>query len=106
MAIPLPDKDSTLFLSKSQSYSIKFKNYLKKSGKYSLDVKFWTKCDFYDQQYYLMKQRNKIRENNKYKIIENHVEYYNNKLFDFNVNHPFDIKAIFRMNQMKEEYLY
>ena len=104
MAIPLPDKDSTLFLSKSQSYSIKFKNYLKKSGKYSLDVKFWTKCDFYDQQYYITSQRNRIKYSDKYKIIDNHVEYYNNIIFNFSVNDPFEIKPIFKVNQMKEEF--
>ena len=104
LGILFPDKENSLLLLQNQSYSIKIKNHLKKSGKYGILVKFGTRCGFYDQQYYLMKQRNKIRENNKYKIIENHVEYYNNKLFDFNVNDPFDIKAIFRMNQMKEEY--
>ena len=104
MAIPLPDKDSTLFLSKSQSYSIKFKNYLKKSGKYSLDVKFWTKCDFYDQQYYITSQRIRIKYSDKYKIIGNHVEYYNNIIFNFSVNEPFEIKPIFKVNQMKEEF--
>ena len=104
MAIPLPDKDSTLFLSKSQSYLIKFKNYLKKSGKYSLDVKFWTKCYFYDQQYYITSQRNRIKYSDKYKIIGNHVEYYNNIIFNFSVNDPFEIKPIFKVNQMKEEF--
>ena len=104
MAIPLPDKDSTLFLSKSQSYLIKFKNYLKKSGKYSLDVKFWTKCDFYDQQYYITSQRNRIKYSDKYKIIGNHVEYYNNIIFNFSVHDPFEIKPIFKVNQMKEEF--
>ena len=104
LGILFPDKENSLLLLQNQSYSIKIKNHLKKSGKYGILVKFGTRCGFYDQQYYLMKQRNKIRENNNYKIIDNHVEYYNNKLFDFNVNDPFDIKAIFRMNQMKEEY--
>ena len=104
LGILFPDKENSLLLLQNQSYSIKIKIHLKKSGKYGILVKFGTRCGFYDQQYYLMKQRNKIRENNNYKIIDNHVEYYNNKLFDFNVNDPFDIKAIFRMNQMKEEY--
>ena len=39
-----------------------------------------------------------------YYSLEEPKPSYNNKLFDFNVNDPFDIKAIFRMNQMKEEY--
>ena len=104
MTIPLPDKDNTLFLAKSQSYPIKFKNYLKKSGKYSLDVKYWTKCEFYDQQYYIASQRIRIKESDKYKIIENHVEYYNNIIFNFSVNEPFEIKPVFKVNQMKEEF--
>jgi len=104
MSITLPEKDNTLFLSHNQSYSMKIKNYLKKKGKYSFDVKFWTKCWFYDQQYYSLKQRVKIKESSKYKIFDNHVEYFNNKIFNFNVNEPFDIKTIFKMNQMKEEY--
>lgn len=104
LSITLPEKDNTLFLSQNQSYSMKIKNYLKKKGKYSFDVKFWTKSWFYDQQYYALKQKVRIKESNKYKIIDNHVEYYNNKIFNFNVNEPFDIKTIFKMNQMKEEY--
>ena len=104
LTISLPDKDNTLFLSPNQSYSIKVKNYLKKKGKYSFDVKFWTKSFFYDQQYNMLRQKAKIRENKKYKIIDNHVEYYNNKIFSFNVSEPFEIKTKFKMNQMKEEY--
>jgi hypothetical protein len=104
LSITLPEKDNTLFLSQNQSYSMKIKNYLKKKGKYSFDVKFWTKSWFYDQQYYALKQKVRIKESNKYKIIDNHVEYYNNKIFNFNVNEPFDIKTIFKMNQLKEEY--
>ena len=91
LTISLPDKDNTLFLSPNQSYSIKVKNYLKKKGKYSFDVKFWTKSFFYDQQYNMLRQKAKIRENKKYKIIDNHVEYYNNKIFSFNVSEPFEI---------------
>ena len=102
--IPLPDKDSTLFLAKKQSYSIKFKNYLKKSGKYSLDIKFWTKSGFYDQEYYIKRQKVQILGSDKYRIIENHVEYYNNTKFNFNVTEPFEIKPVFKMNQLKEEY--
>ena len=100
----LPDKDNTLLLSQKKSYSIKIKNYLKKKGKYSFDIKFRTRSLFYDQQYYLLKQKAKIKESNKYKIIDNHVEYYNNKIFNFNVSEPFEIKAKFKMNQIKEEY--
>ena len=100
----LPDKDNTLFLSHNKSYSIKIKNYLKKKGKYSFDIKFRTKSLFYDQQYYLLKQRAKIKESNKYKIIDNHVEYFNNKIFNFFVSEPFEIKTKFNMNQIKEEY--
>ena len=104
LSIPLPDRDNTLFLSKNKSYSIKIKNNLKKQGKYSFEVKFWTKCAFYDQQYYSLKQRARIKESNKYKIIDNHVEYYNNKIFSFSVNDPFDIKTKFGMSRIKEEY--
>ena len=104
LSIPLPDRDNTLFLSKNKSYSIKIKNNLKKQGKYSFEVKFWTKCAFYDQQYYSLKQRARIKESNKYKIIDNHVEYYNNKIFSFSVNVPFDIKTKFGMSRIKEEY--
>ena len=104
LSIPLPDRDNTLFLSKNKSYSIKIKNNLKKQGKYSFEVKFWTKCAFYDQQYYSLKQRARIKESNKYKIIDNHVEYYNNKIFSFSVNDPFDIKTKFGMSRVKEEY--
>ena len=104
LSIPLPDRDNTLFLSKNKSYSIKIKNNLKKQGKYSFEVKFWTKCAFYDQQYYSLKQRARVKESNKYKIIDNHVEYYNNKIFSFNVNDPFDIKTKFKMNKVKEGY--
>ena len=46
----------------------------------------------------------KIKESKKYKIEDYHVEYYNNKIFNFNVNDPFVIKPKFMMNQMKEEY--
>jgi hypothetical protein len=67
-------------------------------------VKFWTKCDFYDQQYYITSQRNRIKYSDKYKIIDNHVEYYNNIIFNFSVNDPFEIKPIFKVNQMKEEF--
>ena len=102
--ISLPDKDNTLFLSRNQSYSLKIKNFLKKKGKYSYEVKFWTKSFFYDQQYNIMKQKVKIKESKKYKIEDYHVEYYNNKIFNFNVNDPFVIKPKFLMNQMKEEY--
>ena len=104
LSIPLPDRDNTLFLSKNKSYSIKIKNNLKKQGKYSFEVKFWTKCAFYDQQYYSLKQRARVKESNKYKIIDNHVEYYNNKIFSFSVNDPFDIKTKFGMSRIKEEY--
>ena len=104
LSIPLPDRDNTLFLSKNKSYSIKIKNNLKKQGKYSFEVKFWTKCAFYDQQYYSLKQRARVKESNKYKIIDNHVEYYNNKIFSFSVNDPFDIKTKFGMSRVKEEY--
>ena len=104
LSIPLPDRDNTLFLSKNKSYSIKIKNNLKKQGKYSFEVKFWTKCTFYDQQYYSLKQRARVKESNKYKIIDNHVEYYNNKIFSFSVNDPFDIKTKFGMSRIKEEY--
>ena len=102
--ISLPDKDNTLFLSRNQSYSLKIKNFLKKKGKYSYEVKFWTKSFFYDQQYNIMKQKVKIKESKKYKIEDYHVEYYNNKIFNFHVNDPFVIKPKFMMNQMKEEY--
>ena len=104
LSIPLPDRDNTLFLSKNKSYSIKIKNNLKKQGKYSFEVKFWTKCAFYDQQYYSLKQRARVKESNKYKIIDNHVEYYNNKIFSFSVNVPFDIKTKFGMSRVKEEF--
>ena len=104
LSIPLPDRDNTLFLSKNKSYSIKIKNNLKKQGKYSFEVKFWTKCAFYDQQYYSLKQRARVKESNKYKIIDNHVEYYNNKIFSFSVNDPFDIKTKFGMSRVKEEF--
>ena len=104
LTIPLPDNDNTLSLSQNKSYSIKIKNHLKKKGKYAFDVKFVTKSGFYDQQYYSLKQRYRIKESNKYKIIDNHVEYYNNKIFSFNVNDPFDIKTKFKMNKVKEGY--
>ena len=59
---------------------------------------------FYDQQYYSLKQRARVKESNKYKIIDNHVEYYNNKIFSFSVNDPFDIKTKFGMSRVKEEF--
>jgi len=102
--ISLPDKDNTLFLSRNQSYSLKIKKNLKEKGKYGFDIKFWTKSFFYDQQYYNLKQRGKIKESSKYKIIDSHVEYYNNKIFNFSVSDPFDIKTKFKMNQLKDEY--
>ena len=102
--ISLPDKDNTLFLSRNQSYSLKIKKNLKEKGKYGFDIKFWTKSFFYDQQYYNLKQRGKIKESTKYKIIDSHVEYYNNKIFNFSVSDPFDIKTKFKMNQLKDEY--
>ena len=100
----LPDKDNTLYLSSNKSYSIKIRNIFKEEGKYSFEIKFNAKSAFYDQQYYLMKQKSKIKESNRYKIIDNHVEYLIDKKFSFNVNAPFDVKTKFIINQTKEEY--
>jgi hypothetical protein len=100
----LPDKDNTLYLLSNKSYSIKIRNIFKEEGKYSFEIKFNAKSAFYDQQYYLMKQKSKIKESNRYKIIDNHVEYLIDKKFSFNVNAPFDVKTKFIMNQTKEEY--
>ena len=106
LKINLPGKDNTLILSSNKSYSIKIKNSFKKEGKYSFEIKFIKKGNYYDQQYSLMKQKfHKIKEsNNFYKINENHVEYFINKIFTFNVNDPFDINVKFNMNQLKEEF--
>ncbi len=100
----LPDKDNTLYLLSNKSYSIKIRNIFKEEGKYSFEIKFNAKSAFYDQQYYLMKQKSKIKESNRYKIIDNHVEYLIDKIFSFNVNVPFDVKTKFIINQTKEEY--
>ena len=100
----LPDKDNTLYLLSNKSYSIKIRNIFKEEGKYSFEIKFNAKSAFYDQQYYLVKQKSKIKESNRYKIIDNHVEYLIDKIFSFNVNVPFDVKTKFIINQTKEEY--
>ena len=88
MKITLPNKDNTLYLSSNKSYSIKIKNSFKKEGKYSFSIKFIKKSNYYDQQYYLIKQRVKIRDSNKrvkrnnfYNTISNvyYVTTYNNR---------------------------
>ena len=106
LPITLPGQNNSLLILPSQSFSIKIQNYLKYSGKYTINVNFRTKCPFYTQYYYSHKLKTKLKNNNKDYIInkDNKIEYIISKVFSFIVNYPFAIKAVFRMNQIKEEY--
>ena len=106
LSIKLPGPDDSLLFLPNQSYSIKIQNYLKYAGKYTINVKFRTKCPFYTQQNYALKVKSKLKDNHKDYILNenNQIEYNNNKIFSFVVNYPFVIKEVFRMNQIKEEY--
>jgi hypothetical protein len=103
LPINLPGPDNSLLFLPNQSFSIKIQNYLKYSGKYTINVNFRTKCPIYTQQFYTLKQRLKLKE--KYIVNkDNQIEFMLNKIFSFLVSYPFNIKSSFRMNQMKEEY--
>lgn len=104
--ISLPDPNNSLFLSPKQSYSIKIRNFLPLSGKYTISIFFSVKSDYYNQLYNSLKLKSKIRENTKEYIInkENEIEIFQSKVFSFYAYCPFEIKEIFRLNQMKEEY--
>ena len=106
LSIHLPDSNNSLFLSPNQSYYIKIQNYIKYSGKYTINVSFRVKSLFYTQQYNLLKQKEKLKKNPKDYIInkDNQIELLFYKKFNFNAYCPFHIKEVFRLNQMKEEY--
>ena len=105
-SIPLNGNNNSLLLFPNKSYSIKIDFNLKYTGKNIIKVNFRTKCPYYTQQYYFIKQRNRIKENNEIFILnkENQIEFVQKKNFSFQVNHPFIIKENFRFNKMKEEY--
>ena len=107
LPILLPRSDNSLLLLPNHSYSIKIQNYLKYPGKCTINVNYKTKSPFYTQQYFLLKQRARIKENNREFIInkDKEVEFIFNKIFSFQVSNPFLIKEVFRMNQLKEEYI-
>ena len=106
LSISLPDSNDSLFLSPNQSYSIKIQNFLPISGKYTISIVCRAKSFFYTQQYNLLKLKSKHRENSKEYIVnkDSQIEIINSRLFSFYVYCPFEIKEIFRLNQMKEEY--
>ena len=106
LPISLPGQDNSLLFLPKQTFSVKIQNYLKFSGKYTINVNFKTKCPFYTQQYFSSKQKTKIKDNHKDFIInkDNQMELIINKIFSFQVYYPFVIKEVFRLNQMKEEY--
>ena len=88
----MPGPDNSLLFLPNESFSIKIQNYLKYPGKYIINVYFKTKCPYYNQQYYSLKQRVKIKDFviNK----DNQIEFIMNRNFSFQVKFPFNIKTL------------
>ena len=93
LPIMLPRPDNSLLLLPNHSYSIKIRNYLKYPGKCTINVNYKTKSPFYTHQYFTLRQRGRIKENNKEFIInkDKEIEFMFNKNIPFQVSNPFSI---------------
>ena len=103
--ISLPDKNNSLTLNGSQSYSIKLKNFLQYASKYTIDINLKTQSESYNQEYDNLTINQKMRIENKtkdYVINNNKIQYLLNKKLTFFVNDPFKIDVKFYNNQLEQ----
>ena len=94
--IKIPSTNSIIELHPKKGYPIKIKTQLNLASRYRIDINFHTRSSAYDNQYYKLKQRTIVKENNEYYTITGgSVEFFINKKLMFDVNNPFRITEIF-----------
>ena len=83
-------------LDRKKGHSFKIKIQLNFASRYTIYINFHTRSSAYDNQYYKLKQRTIVKENNdNYSISGGSVEFFTTQKLSFDVNYPFSIKETF-----------